>query len=80
MTSAVLAAGLLVVLTWAKPWQPAPLTGTMRVRAELGADVSIVTTVGAPGASLALSPDGSLLVFVGQTRTAHSSIPDASMN
>jgi Tol biopolymer transport system component len=42
----------------------------MRVSAQLGADVSIMTSMGPPGASLALSPDGSVLVFVGQTGTA----------
>lgn len=56
-------AGVLLVL-WA-PWRAVPALSTRRLSAEIGADVSL-TVSGAPGTNLALSPDGSLLAFVGQ--------------
>jgi len=52
----------VVVALWA-PWRtPAPLV-PVRVSVEIGVDASVGSS-GAPSASLALSPDGTLLAFV----------------
>ncbi len=54
----------LAVVAWA-PWRRAPPPSTpLRLSVQLGADVSLPRRIG-PGA--VLSPDGRLLVFVGQT-------------
>ena len=52
----------IVVGLWA-PWRTVPSLTPMRVSSELGVD-AVVGSSGAPGASLALSPDGSLFAFV----------------
>jgi len=59
----------LALVAWA-PWRSAPLPATpLRLSVELGADVILPRPTGNPGPSIALSPDGRLLVFVGQTGT-----------
>jgi len=73
--SAVLAiAAVAMVIVWA-PWRAAPPPPQpLRFSAELGADTILITQpVGGPGASLALSPDGALLAFVGQKAGAATS-------
>jgi Tol biopolymer transport system component len=52
----------VVVALWA-PWRTAPSIAAVRVSGELGIAASLGTG-GAPGTSLALSPDGRLLAFV----------------
>jgi serine/threonine-protein kinase len=57
----------LVLVAWA-PWRRAPTpSALLRLSVELGADVTLPRPTGNPGASAVLSPDGRLLVFVGQT-------------
>ena len=57
----------LALVAWA-PWRSAPLPSTpLRLSVELGANVTLPRPTGNPGTSMVLSPDGRLLVFVGQT-------------
>jgi serine/threonine-protein kinase len=58
---------VIVVALWA-PWRTPSPGSPVRVVSDIGADASLGTT-GAPGASLALSPDGRLLAFIA-TNTA----------
>ena len=53
----------VVVALWA-PWKTVPSAAPVRVSSELGVN-TVVGSAGAPAASLALSPDGRLLAFVG---------------
>jgi Tol biopolymer transport system component len=63
--AAALSAGLAVALAmWAR-WPKPSVSSPVRLSAEVGADVTLGVS-GAPGANLALSPDGKLLVFAGQ--------------
>jgi serine/threonine protein kinase len=57
---AVALAALLVL--WA-PWRISPLSSSVRVNADIGADASLVTDV---GTAAVLSPDGQLLAFAAQ--------------
>ena len=59
--AALILAGVLLTL-WA-PWRTVSPPAPVRLTAELGADVSLDTTL---GTSLALSADGSVLAFVAQ--------------
>ena len=60
----VVTAGLvLVLLRWA-PWQQRVAPASVRVILELGADVSLAKT--SLGAAAVLSPDGTVLAFVGR--------------
>jgi serine/threonine protein kinase len=60
----VVTAGLvLVLLRWA-PWRQRVAPAAVRVTVELGADVSLANTN--LGAAAVLSPDGTVLAFVGQ--------------
>jgi serine/threonine-protein kinase len=63
--AAGMAAAALVLLWLWSPWRAAPAREAIRVNADLGADVTLVTAN--TGASAILSPDGSLLAFVGRT-------------
>ena len=60
-STGALAVALMLAL-WA-PWQTASSPTTLRLNAELGADVSLY---GGQYAALSLSPDGQVLVFVAQ--------------
>jgi len=55
----------LVLALWA-PWQTASAPATLRLNAELGADVSLYGGLRGLYAALSLSPDGRVLVFVAQ--------------
>ncbi|HKD10757.1 MAG TPA: protein kinase, partial [Thermoanaerobaculia bacterium] len=55
--------GAAAILTLWAPWRRPPRPSPLRVSAELGADVSLVTNI---GSGAVLSPDGSLLAFVGE--------------
>src|SRR5262249_49517301 len=60
----VVTAGLvLVLLLWA-PWRQQVAPASVRLTAELGADVSLAKTD--TGAAAVLSPDGTVLAFVGK--------------
>jgi serine/threonine-protein kinase len=63
--AAALAVGLVVALVMWAPWRRAASPTPVRVTADIGADASL-TLSGAPGAELALSRDGKLLVFAAQ--------------
>ena len=60
---AVATAALAIVVGLWAPWRTVPSLTPKRVSSELGVD-AVVGSSGAPGASLALSPDGSLFAFV----------------
>jgi serine/threonine-protein kinase len=64
-------AGLAIAL-WA-PWRTPPVSSPVRLSAEIGADVTLDVS-GAPGANLALSPNGKLLVFAAQRTTGVSEL------
>src|SRR5215831_8036155 len=71
--AAAFGVGFVVALaTWA-PWRKPPATAPVRLSAELGADVTLAIG-GAPGANLALSPDGKLLVFAAQSTSGLSQL------
>ena len=63
---AVVGAGLAVatLLLWA-PWRQPPLASPIRMSLELGAGTALATV--SQGAAAVLSPDGTMLAFVGQT-------------
>jgi serine/threonine-protein kinase len=69
--AAALGAGLAIAL-WA-PWRKPPVPSPVRLSAEIGTDVTLAVS-GAPGANLALSPDGKLLVFAAQRSTGTSGL------
>jgi serine/threonine-protein kinase len=71
LLAAALGAALAIAL-WA-PWRKPPVPLPVRLSAEVGADVTIGVP-GAPGANLALSPDGKLLVFAAQRTTGVSEL------
>ena len=55
-----------VLALWA-PWQKAPPRTPLRLMSEIGADVSLTLGIGvAAGASAILSPDGTMLAFIGR--------------
>jgi Tol biopolymer transport system component len=62
----------LALANWA-PWKQAATPSLFRVSAELGADASLALG-GAPGAELALSRDGRLLVFTAQRASGASQL------
>jgi serine/threonine-protein kinase len=68
--AAALGVGLLVM--WA-PWRKPSVPSPVRLSAEIGADATLGVT-GAPGANLAISPDGKLLVFAAQRTTGPSQL------
>jgi serine/threonine-protein kinase len=71
--AAALGGGLAVaVVTWA-PWRRPSVPSPVRLSAEIGADATLGVS-GIQGANLALSPDGKLLVFVGQRKTGSSQL------
>jgi serine/threonine-protein kinase len=71
--AAAFGVGFVVALaTWA-PWRKPSATAPVRLSAELGADVTLGVG-GAPGANLALSPDGKLLVFAAQSTSGPSQL------
>jgi Tol biopolymer transport system component/tRNA A-37 threonylcarbamoyl transferase component Bud32 len=65
-------AAALAIVAW-QPWRRTPAAATsLRVSMELGADVvlpagAVARVSGGPGTSAVLSPDGRLLVFVGES-------------
>ncbi len=63
IVAAVLGVGLIAVVARWAPWRAAARPPLVRVSAELGVDASISADL---GASVALSPDGTLLAFVGR--------------
>jgi serine/threonine-protein kinase len=71
-STGALAAGLAVVLMLWVPWQKASPPAALRLEATLGADASLVIVPGGAGApagnAIAVSPDGSRLAFVAQSR------------
>jgi serine/threonine-protein kinase len=69
--AAALGAGLAIA-PWA-PWRKPPVPSPVRLSAEVGADVTLGVS-GAPGANLALSQDGKLLVFAAQRTTGVSEL------
>ena len=66
---AVVGAGLAVatLLLWA-PWRQPPPASPIRMSLELGAGTALATV--SQGAAAVLSPDGTMLAFVGQTTPA----------
>jgi Tol biopolymer transport system component/aminoglycoside phosphotransferase (APT) family kinase protein len=66
--AAAATAAVTVSVAWA-PWRETPDKAVMRLDADLGAPVSLVT---AQGVGAILSPDGTTMVFVGQPRTPGS--------
>jgi serine/threonine protein kinase/Tol biopolymer transport system component len=73
-TAALAAAVVVMLVLWA-PWRTIPAVAPLRLSTELGADVTLTTSpAGGPGASLALSPDGTLLVFVAHKTAAGSQL------
>jgi Tol biopolymer transport system component len=75
--SGVAGIGALVIVGlvgWVS-WQATPRSAPIRLVAELGADVSLVTEASsAGGAAAVLSPDGQVLAFVGQDRGGGSQL------
>ena len=63
LTTTATVAAAVATFFWA-PWQSTPSAALLRLTAQLGVDASLVTD---RGASMVLSPDGSLLAFVAQT-------------
>src|SRR5262249_46986087 len=55
---------LATVMLWV-PWRAALSMAPLRLSAELGADVALAANIPTGNSALALSPDGSVLVFVG---------------
>jgi Tol biopolymer transport system component len=60
----VLAAALVMLLIAAPPWRQSPQPALVRMDAQLGGDVSLVSFLA--GDAIALSRDGKLAAFVGQ--------------
>ena len=66
--AAVLALGVTLWALWPRPAPPpAP---PIRLRAEIGADASLVTLILGAGSAAVLSPDGALLAFVAEKADA----------
>jgi Tol biopolymer transport system component len=65
------ATGLVLVLGLWAPWRQKAVPAPMRVSVELGTDVSLASTD--LGAAMILSPDGTLIAFVGHTSGGGSS-------
>jgi serine/threonine-protein kinase len=67
VSTGALAAGLVATLLWAVTSQKSSPAALLRMSVELGADVSLVVGVGGQD-PISLSPNGTVLAFVGQTR------------
>jgi serine/threonine-protein kinase len=65
--AAVFATGLMIALAEWAPWHRGEALSPVRLTADIGADASLALS-GPPGAQLALSRDGKLLVFAAQHR------------
>ena len=63
VTAAAVLSAVAILVLWA-PWKKTAPPAPVRMTTELGADVSLVTDV---GASAVLSPDGSVMVFAAGT-------------
>jgi serine/threonine-protein kinase len=70
VTAMALLSFAAVLVRWA-PWRTETAPSVVRVTAELGADASLAVP-GAPGANLALSPDGERLAFAAGAITGAS--------
>ena len=71
--AAALSIGLTIALVIWAPWRKPAVPSPVRLSAEIGVDATLGGT-GAPGANLALSPDGNLLVFAAQRTTGPSQL------
>jgi serine/threonine protein kinase/Tol biopolymer transport system component len=63
IVAAASGAALALVLLFGSPWRKTPVAAPLRLSADLGAGSAVVTVV--TGASLALSPDGTEVAFLG---------------
>jgi serine/threonine-protein kinase len=71
--AAVAFAAAVPALIYTAPWRSEPTATPVRLSAELGGNVSLRPFEGgASGADLALSPDGDVLVFVGESQAGRS--------
>jgi serine/threonine-protein kinase len=61
LTGSALVALAVVLVAWA-PWRDAPSPASLRLSVDLGVDASLMTD---PGDAAALSPDGTMLAFIG---------------
>jgi Tol biopolymer transport system component len=67
IVAAIVAIGLAWMVALWTPWQNASPQATLRLRIDLGAGASLAgPALGTPGPNIALSPDGTTLVFVAQ--------------
>ncbi len=66
LAAGALAAGLVLTLVMWASWRRTPASSPLRLSTELGPDVSLAALNAQFGDAAAISPDGSVLAFVGQ--------------
>jgi Tol biopolymer transport system component len=69
--AATCTAALVLVLGLWPPWRQDPTTAPMRMSVELGTDISLANAE--TGTAIVLSPDGTVVVFVGRTSGSRTS-------